>query len=29
LREWVPAGHLAHFVLDFVEELDLRRFKLN
>lgn len=29
LRDWVPAGHLAHFVLDVVEELDLRRFKVN
>jgi len=29
IREWVPEGHLAHFVLDVVEELDLRRFKVN
>src|SRR3954469_20035588 len=26
LREWVPAGHLAHFVIDTVEELDLAVF---
>jgi len=29
LREWVPAGHLAHFILDAVEELDLRQIKVN
>jgi transposase len=26
LREWLPAGHLAHFVIDTVEELDLAAF---
>jgi transposase len=26
LREWLPAGHLAHFVIDAVEELDLAGF---
>ena len=26
LREWLPAGHLAWFVLDAVEELDLAAF---
>jgi transposase len=26
LREWLPAGHLAHFVIDTVEELDLTAF---
>ena len=25
LRDWVPAGHLAHFILDAVEEMDLRQ----
>lgn len=29
LREWVPEGHLAHFVIDVVEELDLLGFKVN
>jgi transposase len=29
LREWVPAGHLAHFILDAVEELDLRQVRVN
>jgi len=29
LRDWVPAGHLAHFILDAVEELDLRAVKVN
>ncbi|MGH7939716.1 MAG: transposase, partial [Limisphaerales bacterium] len=29
LRDWVPAGHLAHFILDAVEELDLREVKVN
>jgi transposase len=26
LCEWLPAGHLAHFVIDTVEELDLAAF---
>jgi transposase len=29
LRDWVPAGHLAHFLLDAVEEMDLRQVKVN
>jgi transposase len=29
LRDWVPAGHLAHFLLDAVEEMDLRRVRVN
>jgi len=29
LRDWVPADHLAHFILDAVEEMDLRRVKVN
>jgi transposase len=29
LRDWLPAGHLAHFILDAVEELDLRHIKVN
>jgi len=29
LRDWVPAGHLAHFILDAVEELDLRQVRIN
>lgn len=29
LREWVPADHLVHFVLDVVDALDLRRVKVN
>ena len=29
LREWVPLGHLAHFILDVVEELDLRQVRVN
>jgi transposase len=29
LRDWVPAGHLVHFVLDAVEALDLRQVKVN
>jgi hypothetical protein len=24
LRDWVPADHLAHFIIDAVETLDLR-----
>ena len=29
LRDWVPADHLAHFVVDAVEALDLRQVKVN
>ena len=29
LRDWVPAGHLAHFILDAVAELDLHQIKVN
>jgi transposase len=29
LRDWVPANHLAHFILDAVEALDLRQIKVN
>jgi transposase len=29
LRDWVPAGHLAHFILDAVQEMDLRRIRVN
>jgi transposase len=29
LRDWVPANHLAHFILDAVAEVDLNRFKVN
>jgi transposase len=26
LRDWLPAGHLAQFVIDTVDELDLAAF---
>ncbi len=29
LRDWVPADHLVHFILDAVDVLDLRRIKVN
>jgi transposase len=29
LREWVPADHLVHFILDAVAALDLRQCKVN
>jgi transposase len=29
LRDWVPAGHLAHFILDVVEEMDLGQVRIN
>jgi transposase len=29
LRDWVPADHLAHFILDAVEEMDLRQVRVN
>ena len=28
LRDWVPANHLCLFILDAVEELDLRQVKI-
>jgi transposase len=29
LRDWVPADHLAHFVIDAVEAIDLREVQIN
>ncbi|MDR1902906.1 MAG: hypothetical protein LBQ88_11570, partial [Treponema sp.] len=29
LREWLPENHLAYFIVDIIERLDLQRFKLN
>ena len=29
LRDWVPVNHMAHFILDVVEELDLRQVRVN
>jgi transposase len=29
LREWVPANHLAHFILDAVEEMNLSQVRVN
>ena len=29
LRDWVPANHLCLFIVDAVEELDLRQVKVN
>ena len=29
LRDWVPADHLAHLVVDAVEAMDLRQVKVN
>jgi transposase len=29
IREWVPRNHLAHYILDAVEELDLRQVRVN
>jgi transposase len=29
LRDWVPAGHLVHFILDAVDELPLSHFHVN
>jgi transposase len=29
LRDWVPASHLAHFIIDAVEALDLRQVNVN
>jgi transposase len=29
LRDWVPAGHMVHFIMDAVAELDLSRARVN
>jgi transposase len=29
LRDWIPDGHLAHFILDAVDEMDLRQVRVN
>ncbi len=29
LRDWVPADHLAHFILDAVQEMELHGLKVN
>ena len=29
LRDWVPAGHLVHFVIDAIGELDVRMARVN
>jgi len=29
LREWVPEGHIVHFILDAVDQLPLESFKVN
>jgi transposase len=29
LRDWVPAGHIVHFILDAVEQLPLTHFHIN
>lgn len=29
LREWVPAGHIVHFILEAVEQIPTNNFKLN
>jgi transposase len=29
LREWLPEDHLVHFIIDAVEQLDVRGFKVN
>lgn len=29
MREWVPAGHLVHFIMDAVGQLDLSRARVN
>jgi transposase len=29
MRQWLPEGHLVHFILDVIEGLDLSRFKVN
>jgi transposase len=29
LREWVPADHIVHFILDAVEQIPTAHFKVN
>src|SRR5947209_719494 len=29
LREWVPADHIAHFILEAVEQISLDHFQIN
>ena len=29
LREWVPAGHVVHFILEAVEQLPVSHFRVN
>ena len=29
LRDWLPAGHLVHFILDAIEALPLSHFHVN
>lgn len=29
LREWLPADHIVHFILDAVEQLPLNHFHVN
>ncbi len=29
LREWVPGGHIVHFILDAVEQLPITDFRVN
>ena len=29
LRDWVPAGHIMHFILEAVEQIPTTDFKLN
>ena len=29
LREWVPASHIVHFILDAVEQLPIAHFRVN
>ena len=29
LREWLPADHIVHFIIESVESLDMRGFRVN
>jgi transposase len=29
LRDWIPENHLVHFIIEAIEELDTRGFKVN
>ena len=29
MRDWLPNNHIVHFIIDAVEHLELKKFKVN